>query len=190
MHKFILSIIIMIIILSGCSLKPAADPHPDWDAEWFRMGNHLAVEPVSDFELNESNDLLSISGLYYATWTSGEGQKITNQEGNEAIVYDAQIYLLLKEEKTAESAEKDIADWMKRESNSYETAEQQPLPVNDQEYTLLPLVSVKSENPYDHGIAAFAVNDKNAISIELLCNEAYGGDPESILTDFLDGIHY
>ena len=189
-NRVFIIILILAVFIAGCARPQKEDLRPDWDAAWFRMGDQLAVEAVPGFELNESNDVLSISGLYYATWTSGTGRDITNPQGREAVVYDAQLYLLLKMGKSEDGSKADISDWIKRESESYEAGEEKTVTANGQDYILLPLLAAKSENPYDHGIAVFALRGANAVTAEFLCTEDYSGDAEEIILAFLDGIHY
>ena len=108
----ILLLISVLLILTGCAKPPEEDPHPEWDEAWIRFGDVLAAETVEGFELNESSDVMSIAGLWYATWTVGEGEDIVNSQGRDAVVYDAQIYLLLKEGNTERGAEADIEDFV------------------------------------------------------------------------------
>ncbi len=187
---FISLMILFMIILTGCVRKTEDDQHPDLNKDWFRMGNVLSVEPPADFVYNESNDVLSAAGLYYATWTNGDGRNIINPQGREAVVYNAQIYLLVKENESEEDSKADVADWIKRESASYETDTEKTVTVNGQNFTVLSLLSARSENPYDHGMASFAVRGRDAVSVEILCDKNYDGDAEAIMMSFLNGIHY
>ena len=188
-RKLIL-LILIIMLMAGCSGQPRKDSHPDWDKTWFRAGEKLASEGTEGFVLNESNDALSPAGLYYAAWTSGEGRNITNPQGQQAVVYEAQIYLLLEETGSASKAGADIDKWMKREAESYETDDEKAVNVNGQSFRILPLLSAKSENPFDHGMAAFGVIGSDAVTVELLCTADYDGDPETVLMRFLNGLHY
>lgn len=175
------------LLLTGCAV-PEVKEHPDWEADWFVFGNQLAAETPGGFALNESNDIMSIAGLYYATWTQGAGEPITNAQGRDAVVYDAQIYMLLKECETAQNAEKEIADWMKREADAYETSGFS-LTAAGSDYDALELIRAKNENPYQHGAAAFGVIGTNAVSVELLCREGWNGDVMKTLSGFLNGLH-
>ncbi len=181
-------VFLLLVLLFGCTATQTIE-HPDWDNAWFRMGDIAAAEPMDRFVLNESNDVLSIAGIYYATWTAGEGTAIKNAQGDEATAYDAQIYWLVKECDSEEAASAEIADWIAREANAYEV-EESALTVNGQDYRVLTLQRALSENPYDHGIAAFGMHGSNAISVELLCRSDWDGDAEKALRTFLNGLHF
>lgn len=188
--KRIWSIVLLtVLVLTGCAGSPG-DAHPDWDGSWTRIGEYVGVEPLDGFTLNESNDVLSMSGLYYATWTSGDGQNFVNNEGDDAVVYDAQIYVLLEECRSAEAAKEAVGSWTAREKLSYETGEPYAKSIGAQAFDVLPLISGSESNPYPHGAAAFAVRGEWAISVELVCSDGFAGEPDTILEQFLTGFHY
>ena len=189
MKKTGILILILLLLLTGCAKEPAADPHPEWDGYPIRFGSVLAAETIEGFVLNETSDVMSIAGLWYATWTTGEGEQIENAQGKEATVYDAQIYLLLKEGQTEKGAQNDVSDWIKRESSAYETAET-ALTVNGYEYRVLHLNSSSESNPYHHGEAAFLLTGANAVTVEVLAKEGFSGDTEAILKAFLEHLHF
>ena len=178
-----------LLVLTGCARAPEEDPHPEWDEAWTRFGDVVAAETIEGFTLNETNDVMSIAGLWYATWTVGEGEEIVNSQGRDAVVYDAQIYLLLKEGSTERGAEADIADWIHREKEAYETTESS-VTIGEKEYLLLHLESSSEGNPYHHGDAAFMISGANIVVAELLAKEDFEGDTQAILLDFLNHLHY
>lgn len=182
-------LLLIFLLLTACAKEPAVDAHPEWNAYPIRFGEVLAAETVEGFELNESNDVMSIAGLWYATWTTGEAEQIENAQGKQATVYDAQIYLLLKEGQTEKGAENDVADWIERESSAYETSESAAA-VNGHEYRILHLSKSGEDNPYRHGTAAFLLVGANAVTVEVLAKEGYSGDTEAILLDFLEHLHF
>ena len=177
------------LALTGCSGQ-REDPHPDWDESWVRVAEYVGVEPLDGFTLNESNDVMAISGLYYATWTTGEGQAFTNANGEEATVYDAQIYVLLEECRDAEAAAEAVGLWIAREKQSYETGETCTKEIGAQEFEVIPLLSGNEGNPYGHGTAAFAARDEWGICVEFVCTDRFTGDSQALLERFLSGIHY
>lgn len=181
--------LLMVLVFAGCSGADQKLP-PGWDESWVQIAGYVGVEPLDGFTLNESNDVLSMSGLYYATWTSGDGRDIVNAEGGNAVVYDAQIYVLLEECRSAEEAEETAEGWSAHEKKSYETGESETRSFGTQSFELLPLLSGSEGNPYPRGTAAFAARDEWAISVELVCSESFEGDPRAILEQFLVGFHY
>ncbi len=183
-----IGLLVLVLLLLGCA-APEAREHPDWQESWFKLGDVVAVEPVDGFTLNESNDVLSIAGLYYATWTAGEGEAIQNAQGRDAVVYDAQIYLLVKECESSEAAEADAADWAQREAGSYET---EPLALTGgyADFAALRLTRAGDENPYQRGAAAFGNVGTFAVSVEVLCRDGWDGDAEAMLSAFLNGLRF
>ena len=178
-----------VLILTGCAEAPA-QRNPDWDESWVTVGDLLAIEPLEGFTLNESNDVLSISGLYYTTLTCGEGQSFVRDDGKEATVYDAQIYILLKACADAEEAAQEIDGWITREQQAYTSGDLESLTVGAQAYQILPLINGQASNPYPSGTAAFAVQGQNAISVELVCSERFSGDTHALMEQLLSGFHY
>ncbi len=181
--------LLAVLALTGCT-DSSAELHPDWDESWVRIAEYIGVEPLEGFTLNESNDALSMSGLYYATWTSGDGQKFVNADGGEATVYDAQIYVLLEECRTSEAAEEAVGAWIAREKSSYSSGESYTKSFGNQDFEILPLVSGSEGNPYTHGTAAFAVRDEWAVSVEFVCSDTFTEDSQPVLEQFLAGFHY
>lgn len=189
MRRILVLLLMAVLALAGCS-GAAGQPHPEWDESWVRVGENIGVEPVEGFSLSESNDALSLSSLYYAAWACGDGQEFVNADGEKATVYDAQIYLLLKECGSTEAAAQDVEAWIALEKQSYEAGEAEKRAFGEQEFDVLPLLSGKEGNPYGYGAAAFAVQGENAISVELVCTDRFAGDPDAVLTQFLTGFHY
>ena len=100
--------------LTGCGtvLPPekAADGL-DWDAGWVTVGEIIGVDTPGGMDHRENNDALAANGMYYATWSIGEGRSYTNEDGDEAQVYDAQVFLLLGGYKSAEEAGNTLNQW-------------------------------------------------------------------------------
>lgn len=187
-RSILLIILSFLLLLTACRQK--AEAHPEWDEDWTRFEDLLAVENPSDWVLSEYNPTLSASGIWYATWANGSERMITNAEGEEAAVYDAQIYLVLKETKSQAEAQANVADWLDREAQSYEIGEDWEITAAGQDYSCRRLLSAGADNPYSFGASAFGTRNDLAISAELLCGESYAGDPVAILGSFLRGFHF
>lgn len=177
------------LLLSGCGSREPQRP-AEWEDSWTMVSPILAIESPTEFALNEANDTLSVSGIYYATWVTGEERSHTNEDGESATVYDAQVYVLVQEFRSGEQAEKEATQWAERAKQSYETAPADTLDQDGQRYTLLPLVSGSESNPYSHGITAYTVRGAYAVWVELLCAPDYETDPRQVLEQFLAGFHY
>lgn len=182
--------LLAVLLLSGCGGDGPQTAHPEWDADWTNIGDVLAVEPPEGFAPGESKDLLSVSGLWYYTWVTGEARSVLNAEGEEADVYDAQLFLLLRECKDADSARSSVEEWLDREAQTYRAGEAAETEAGGQTWRLLPLLEGRAENPYTHGCAAFASRGVYAISAELLYSGAETPDAEAVLRDFLNALHY
>lgn len=179
------------LLLTSCAAQAGpTNQELGWEDDWTRVGTLLGVEPMDGFALNESMDALGPNGLYYATWTAGEGEAYINADGEDSLLYDAQIYVLLQQLQDGTAARSELESWQERERRSYQSAELEIEAYAGQEFSLLPLLQGGDSNPYSHGTAAFALRENWAICVEFLCRDGYEGDTQALLADFLDGFHY
>ncbi len=188
MKRAFFLILALMMLLSGCA-KQAVLPE-DWEADWTVVSSRLAAEPLEGFELKEINDALAVSGIYYATWASGKAREHVNEEGETAEVYDAQVYVLSQDFRNADAARKEAGGWTERAGTIYQVGEPEILTLNDQEFTLLPLLSGSETNPYRHGYAAWTVREDTAVWVELLSTDNWQGDLRATLVSFLSGFHF
>lgn len=174
--------------LTGCYESPAAaaDGTP-WNESWELIGTVMGVEaPGNGLALMDNNGALAAMDMFYATWTIGEPVTILNEDGDEAQVYDAQLYLLADGNQTPEEAAQTIESWISR----YNVHDTRSVTCNGQDYTLVTYYFTSETNPYAGGISAFGVYETYAIAAELVCDADYQGDLTLILTEFLEGCHY
>ena len=188
--KRLIAITVLCVLLAGCAPSGPTNEELGWDEDWARVGTLLGVEPMDGFSLSENKDVMGIYGLYYATWTAGEARDYTNADGDEAQVYDVQIYVLLQRSGSVDEAQTAVEDWMARERETYEAGETLTETYAGQKFDLIPLLQVGEDNPYTHGAAAFGVRGDWAISVELLCQDSFEDDVQACLTKFLSGFHY
>lgn len=189
MKKKLLCLILALIpVLSGCG--EAQSLPEDWETDWSVVSPVLAVEPFADFSLYEQNDALYLSGIYYATWVTGDARPHTNEAGEAAEIFDAQIYVILQEYRSPDSAKEGISQWIAREKTTFEAGTEKILNCAGQEYTLVPLQRGNAENPYRHGAAAFGIRGSWAVCVEFLTGENYDADTEQMLEAFLEGFHF
>lgn len=191
MKRIISLALLAVLLLTGCAAQTGpTNAELGWDEDWVRVGALLGVEPLDGFTLSENIDAMGVYGLYYATWTAGEGRDYTNADGEKAKLFDAQIYVLLQQNKNAGEARSALEEWMGREKEAYEAGETLTGTFAGQEFDLFPLLRAGGDNPYTHGAAAFGVRDGWAISVELLCQDSFTDDARTRLTEFLSGLHY
>ena len=186
-------VLALCLLLTGCSghYPDRAADGTAWDREWTILGTTLGVETPGDgLTLSENPVVLSGDATYYAAWTIGAGESYTNEDGKDAEVYDAQLFLLLYGCGDAEQAAAAVADWTERERSVYDVTDTGTLTANGQDYTLLHYRTVSDTNPYERGVVAFGVFRSYAVSAELTCAADFTGDETEILTRFLNGCHY
>ena len=73
------------------------------------VGNVIGIDTPEGLTPRENNDALTANGMYYATWSIGEAEPYTNEDGDEAQLYDAQVYVLLAGYNKAEKAKSSAA---------------------------------------------------------------------------------
>ena len=169
----IVALALAAVLCTGCGVKDEdlkSDPlvNPDGTAP---VGKTLvAPAPPEGFTLLDNKDILAANGLYYASWVNGEPQPYENSEGKTVDLYDAQLTLVVQENKTGEKAASAVSGW--------------------QEYTVIQFAYQDESNPYAFGVAAFGQKGTSAIEWELSCQESYTGDALAVLTEFLNGCTY
>lgn len=110
-----------LLCLTGCGAaapETAADGTA-WSEEWVTVGDVVGVETPEGMTPRENSDALSAKGMYYATWSLGEAETIVNESGDEAQLYDAQVYLLLAGYDGTEKAEEAAAEWLDMAAEQY-----------------------------------------------------------------------
>ncbi len=192
MKKLGLIALALAVFLTGCGQLPparAADGAA-WSDAWVTVGNVVGVDTPEAMTARENADALAASGMYYATWSIGDMEPYVNEDGEDAEVYDAQVYLLLAGFAPAEKAEQKAAEWIAMANDRYAVNETKTVTCNGQEFTVLTYAFTSETNPYAVGASAFGVYRNYALSVELSCREGFTGDPLEVLTDFLNRCHY
>lgn len=182
----------MSLSLAGCgqNIPVTVADGAKWDDSWVTVGGILGVDTPAGLDSRENNDTLGVNGMYYATWSSGEAEPYVNEDGEDADLYDAQLYLLLAGAKSAEEAEGTAAEWLEMASGQYQIEATSTETYNGQEFTVITYTFSSGTNPFSHGASAFGVYRNYAISAELSCREKFGGDAQTTLADFLKNCHY
>lgn len=154
------------------------------------MGQLVGVDTPDGMTQRENNEALSAEGMYYATWSIGEGIPYTNEDGEEAQVYDAQVYLLLGGCDSEELAEDTAAQWKDMAALQYDIGETETQTHNGQEFDVITYTFDSEANPYARGASAYGVYRNFALDVELTCREDFDGDAAQLLAQFLDRCHY
>ncbi len=147
-------------------------------------------EPGNGLELRDNNEALSVTDMYLASWTIGEGEPFVNEDGDEVILYPARLDVLVYGRKDADAARQAVADWTARQAETYEVSGTSEETCNGQPFTVSIYLCKSETNPYDQGISAFGVYKDYAISVELNCVDSFTGDAITIMSDFLNSCHY
>ena len=174
------------LLLCGCGQKTQSVSVAD--DGYISVENLLTAKTPEGFVLSESNEALAFSGIYYFTWTSGEGENITNAAGDDAVVYDCQIYMLAALCGGQEYVQSSIAGWKELESENYDASPLQLEGAHGSVYDCLMLNPVKDDSPFAEGAALFIEGSNVAVSVEIFRTEAYEGDISALLRSFAEGI--
>lgn len=181
-----------LLCLAGCG-TPAPNTAADgsaWDEDWITVGNVIGIDTPEGMTSQENSDALSAKGMFYATWSIGKGETIVNEDGEEAQVYDAQVYMLLAGYDDTAKAEEAAAEWLDMANRQYAVDSAAGETYNGQEFTIVTCTYTSETNPYARGASAFGVYGNYAVSVELSCRESFDGSAPDILTDFLEHCHY
>lgn len=184
---------VLCLALAGCAAAPApekAADGTDWSEDWVTVGGVLGVDTPEGMEPQENNEALAANGMYYATWSMGEGAPCVNEDGDEAQVYDVQVYLLLSSAKSGQEAENTLAQWRELAKDRYAIEETYTQVRGGQEFTVITYTFDSDANPYARGASAFGLYRSCAINVELACRGEFDGDAAQLLTGFLDNCHY
>ncbi len=181
-----------LLCLTGCG-APAPDTAADgtaWDESWVTVGNVIGVETPTGMTFRENSDALSAKGMYYTTWSIGEGSPTVNEDGEDAQVYDAQVYLLLAGYDDAAKAEDAASEWLDMASKQYAVEKTASETYNGQAFTVITYTYTSETNPYSRGASAFGAYGNFAVNVELSCQEEFDGSAPEILANFLEHCHY
>ena len=188
-----LMICLLILLLAGCA-KAAPERAADgasWNESWTTLGGVLGVEePGHGLVLRDNNEALSVTDMYLASWTIGEGTPYVNEDEDEVVLYPARLDLLVYGCKDAHAAQQAVDDWTVRQAQTYDISGTSRQTCSGQDYTVSTYFCKSETNPYDRGISAFGVYKDYAVSVELNCLDSFTEDEAAILTDFLRLCHY
>lgn len=183
---------VICIVLSGCTRLPpekAADGLR-WSESWVTVGSVLGVDTPEGLTPRENNEALAANGMFYATWSMGDASAYVNTDGEDAAVYDAQIYVLLASAGSAEEAEDTMGNWLAMAQGQYDISETTTEVCNGQTFTVITYDYISADNLYAGGVSAFCRYQNFAISVELSYGSDFTGNASEILLNFLNHCHY
>lgn len=184
----------LLLGLTGCgSLAPPPEKAADgaaWSEDWITVGGVVGVDTPNGMDPRENNEALAANGMYYATWSIGEGEPYTNEDGGEAEIYDVQVYLLLGGYKSVQDAESSLSQWRDMARLQYVVEDAGEQTHNGQDFTVITYTFDSGANPYSRGASAFGVYRNYAVSVEVACRQDFDGNAAELLGQFLDRCHY
>lgn len=184
--------LLSVLCLSGCgkAAPPRAADGATWSEDWITLGNVIGVDTPEGLTARENSDILSTKGMYYATWSAGDAAPYVNKDGEDAQLYDAQLYFLLAGYDSTSKAEESTEEWLTMASEQYAVEDTSTAACNGQAFTIITYTYTSEDNPYARGVSAFGTYGNYAVSVELSCQERFGGNALELLEDFLEHCHY
>lgn len=179
-----------IYLLSGCASNAPQETPVQKDGSVI-VGHTLEIKN-NDKRLVplDNKDALAADGLYYAAWSCGNAKPYENKDGDTVDLYDAQLYLLLGEAKSAENAQHDKNTWLAAAEDNYDVQQTEEISCNGQSYTLLTYQCKSKDTPYDRGVSAFCTHENTAVCIELTCQKNFSEDLHEMMTGFLNSCFF
>ena len=133
---FVLVLALAAVLCTGCGVKDEdlkSDPLVNADGTAPVGSTLVAPAPQDDFVLLDNKDILSANGLYYASWVNGDAQPYENSEGKTVDLYDAQLTLVVQENKTEDKAASAVEGWQTLAQQNYDISNTQTLTAAGQE---------------------------------------------------------
>lgn len=190
--KYMLCMTGLLLAITGCtSISSVTEKEPVENTACLKVGRNLEVNNTNEsLILYDYKEALAGDGLYYASWRIGDAIPYENSDGDTVDLYDAQLYLLLSEFTSAGKAQENKDEWLDRARSNYEISAEEEIVCNEQAYLMITYTFPGENTPYARGVSAFAVHGNRAVCMELTCREDFAGNPETILTEFLENCSY
>lgn len=179
------------LLLGGCATPSSLqEKEPLENVPELTVGSSLHLTDIDQsYTLTADNSTLAADGLYYVSWGIGACEPYENSDGETVDLYDANLYLLLGESKSPDSAAANTAKWRAAADGNYDIVSEEELTCSGQTYTLLSY-NCAADSPYARGVSAFATHDAASVCVEVTCREDFDGDIREILTEVLGNCEY
>lgn len=181
-----LIVLLCLCLLTGCGIQY---PLTEEDGSVVLSPQLRISQPNYPVSLGEYQDTLADMGIYYATWTMGEGETITDEEGKESTRHPVQIYVLIQQCETEQEAAQQPEQWQMLLGERQEISHTDLQTVEEQTYLLASYAFAEAET-FACGISAYTSVGTYAVAVEAVCLEDDSGELLDILTDFLACMHY
>lgn len=172
----------------SASSRDIDTPLPEADENGkFIVGNTISAPyRFSGLTLNEYNEALAANGFYYATWIIGEPSSITNSDGENALLYPLQLYMVTYEGTDPADAGSKASGWLAAARKNYTITSERTFSAAGREYTLLEYIFTDASSPFVQGASAFLTSEgETAVCAELLSVEDKGNFLRETLESFL-----
>ncbi|HIT05294.1 MAG TPA: hypothetical protein IAB53_01425 [Candidatus Scybalocola faecipullorum] len=191
-HRLFICLAASSLLLTGCSAirEVTENTEPAYESS-VTIGHDVTIDSIDpQLLLFNNTDTLSSRGLYYATWVIGDGVPYENSDGATIDLYDAQLYFLLSEANSADSAQQSLDSWLSSANENYNISESSQVTCAGLDYTFITYTVDDEESAYDRGVSAFTVVGTDAACIELTAIPDFDGDLKEILTSFLENCSF
>ena len=147
--KYAACILCITAILSGCAvLTSGSENDTTVITKDVQIGGSLTVRNADTrLKLLSNLDTLSADGLYYASWAVGNSEPYENSDGDTVDLYDAQLYLLLGEFKSSDTAQQNMDNWFTAGQTNYNITAEENVTCNGQSYTVVTYNFDNEETP-------------------------------------------
>lgn len=137
MKKRLVLCLCTMLVLSGCgkAALPKAVDGTAWGEDWVTLGNVVGVDTPEGLTAQENSDALSAKGMCYATWSIGQAEPHINEDGEDAQLYDAQVYLLTAGYDSTQKAAEAAEEWLAMANERYAVEETKTEAYNGQEFS-------------------------------------------------------
>ena len=189
--KVVTLCLLTLCMLSALTACTAARPETDasgqsWDKNWIMIGTKTGLEGIPEgYKQLDNSDALAVKGVYYQSFSKGEKSEVTDEDGEELIVYPGLIYILTQECDTNEEAEAAIKEWAGKAEAQY-TSIRGEFSSGDLKCHTISYTLDKGKGYYVRGRSAFGTCGSVAMCCEMQATK--DGPSEEELVETMDKV--